>query len=399
MKAAGRVFAHVGQRFAGGHYDVLVVGAGRLGVCAAFYLGRLVPSLRVLIVEREGIPSESGASGRAGGVWHRAGLPAQWQGQADWVRRVWEDPASETGTARPHDPAFRAVGWAELRAAGEGKAEAGLDLLTLDDFLARLPPPARVQVAELHDLTRVGSVLLDARGGYGSAATLALSYGYAAVQEGADLLLNTEARLTPRGAELRRLDVTPEMRVVVAHSVAVTAEQTVVAAGAQGTALLREDLGLPSRHGRAYAQVLRLGAEAAPDLPALAGAGFTLRPGEGGLRVLPPVGGPDPEGYLPQGSRLAGVPVGVRQEVLEQLLGALDAWPALGDGRLDLGKSALDVPGAWEARPLGGWPLWERVSQSVSLLLGGSESDRVGPAVAYDLAATLAGVRERPWNV
>ncbi len=403
----GRVFAHAGQTFAGGHYDVLVVGAGRLGLGAAFYLRRLAPALRVLVVEREGIPSESGASGRARGVWRRAGLPPEWRGRAEWVRRVWQDPALETGTARPHDPAFQGVGWAELQAAGLPEvgrpqagqgADAGLDLLTPGDFSAHLNAPARAQLAELCDLGGVHGVLFDAQGGYGSAVTLALSYGYAAVGLGADLLLNTEARLTPGGAELRRLDVTPHMQVVVAQRLAVTAGHTVVAAGAWGSALLEEDLGLPVKHERAYVQFPRLALGAAPGLPVLAGAGLTLRPGEGGFRVLPPPGAPDPAGYEPRGARLEGVPVGIRPELLKYLLGALDVWPMLTGGKLDLGKTLADVPGTWEARPLGGWPLWERVSQGVSLLLGGPESDRAGLAVAYDLAAALAGVKARPWH-
>ncbi|PYE54202.1 NAD(P)/FAD-dependent oxidoreductase [Deinococcus yavapaiensis] len=386
--SSGRVFAHVGQPFEERAYDVVVLGGGRMGLAAAFYLRTFQPDARVLIVERGGIPSEGGLTGVARGVWTALDLPSAWKARARWTRGVWRDPASETGVRRPHDPPFHEVGVAALSEHGEDAAR----------FLARLPQEHRILATTLLDFERIGGAVFDDTGGYGSATTLALSYGYGAVRLGADLLLNTEARLTNAGVEVRRLDITSTMQIVVAETHNVTASHVVVAVGSEGPALLEHDLGVVTTHGRAYVQFPRLELTAPSDFPVLRRSGFTLRPGEGGLRVLPPVRGADPAGYEPVGGRLVGVPVGVRREVIDDLLVALPDVPAFESDKLDLGKAALDVPGAWEARPIGGWPVWERVSKNVSLLLGGPEADRVGLSVALDFAATLSGARGRPWE-
>lgn len=393
----GRVFAHVGQAFPGDAYDYAVVGGGRLGLACAFYLRRFAPKARVLVVERGGIPSEEGAALHARGVWHRGDLPSAWQARAEWVHRVWQDPQAETGIQRPHDPGFRAVGWAEFLNSPPQKG--GLEVLDPDAFLAGQDEAARRQLRSLLDFASVAAVRFDPLGGCGRASTLALAYGYGAVRLGADLLLNAEARLTEGGVEVRRLDITPRMEVVVAQVVPVRAGHTVVAAGSEGPALLEADLGIVRPHGRAFAQFPRLALPPAPHVPVLARGGFTLRPDEGGWSVLPPPRSADPAGYVPRGGRLTGVPVGVRREVLDDVLLALEDWPAFAGGRFDLGKAPSDVAGTWEARPRGGWPLWEEVARGVHLLLGGPEADRVGLAVALDLAAHLAGERGHPWDV
>ncbi|ADV68730.1 FAD dependent oxidoreductase [Deinococcus maricopensis DSM 21211] len=393
------MFTHAQHALPDTSYDVVIIGAGRMGLAAAFYLRRLQVGARVLIAERGGIPSEDGATLHAPGVWHRQGLPAAWAARAAWVRHLWANPEVETGTARPHDPPFIACGHAHLHFTDEPATPppAGLRTFTPETFLASLCAPAREQVQTLVDWPSVVAVTFDPLGGVGSGSTLALSYGYAAVRLGADLALNTEARLTPGGVTLRRLDVTNTHQIVVAREEQVRAPVVIVAAGADSMTLLEHDLGVIRRHGRAYAQYPQLEVPPAPGLPALAAQGFTVRPAASYLRVLPPVQGADPHGYAPVGGRLMGVPVGTRREVLDAMLPHLEPLPALMHDRLNLGKAVPDVPGAWEARPVGGWPLHERVADGVHLLLGGPGADQVGPSVAYDLAATLADDDARPW--
>ncbi|AFZ66421.1 FAD-dependent oxidoreductase [Deinococcus peraridilitoris] len=400
----GKVFSHVGQAFPGGAYDYVIVGGGRLGLAVAFYLRRAIPEARVLIVEQSGIPSEGGALLHARGVWHSADLPPGKLAQATWARQVWQDPEAETGTRRPHDPRFQPVGWARaLNVASEDTEDhfhgEGLALLEPQAFLSKFSPDAREQLGTLLDWSRIGAVQFDAQGGYGSATSLALSYGYGAVRLGADLLLNTEARLHPGAVELRRLDITPRMEVVVAQTLRVPCAHLIVAAGSEGPALLESDLGLVCPHGRAYAQFPRLELPPAAGIPVISRAGFTVRSGEGGFRVLPAAApGGDPPEYQPCGGRLTGVPVGVRREILDELLLSLPDWPAFEGGALNLGKTVVDVPGGWEARPRGGWPLWRHVADNVTLLLGGLESDRLGLPTALDLAYELAGIAGRPWH-
>ncbi|MFZ1411909.1 MAG: FAD-binding oxidoreductase [Micropruina sp.] len=55
--------------------DVAIVGAGFTGLWTAYYLARLDPSLRIIILERD--KAGSGASGRNGG-WASALLPTSW---------------------------------------------------------------------------------------------------------------------------------------------------------------------------------------------------------------------------------------------------------------------------------------------------------------------------------
>lgn len=397
--AAGRVYAHARQPLDQTRYDLLIVGAGRLGLACAFYARLFMPEVRVLIVERGGIPNEAGATIHAPGSWQRHGLAPEWQARAAWTRHVWANPEVETGTARPHEVPFTGSGWARLLSAPDDHApDPGVLDLTPEAFLNGLTPEARAQVETLFDVPSVTGVQLDPLGGYGSASGLALSYGNAAVRLGADLLLNTEARLIPGGLIARRLTVTNTHQVVVDHETEVCAAHLIVAAGAEGPGLLEEELGLVTGHGRAYMQYPQLRLPPAPGLPLLSAGGFTLRPRGDHFSVVPPALPPDPHGYAPAPGRLAGVQVGARRELVEQLLGALEAIPALAGAGLDLGRAETDVPGAWQARPLGGWPLWQTVSEGVHLLLGGPENDRVGLSVALDLAGHLARLNTRPWH-
>lgn len=396
-REGGQVLVHAGQPLAQTHYDLAVVGGGRMGLACAFYLRQLAPRARLLIVERGGIPHEEGATLNAPGVWHRADLPPEWRARAEWTRRIWADPQAETGTVRPHDPTFQASGWAcfgtEL-----GEPPEGLERFPARELLERLSPEAQTQLPSLLDLEAMPDVWYDPLGGAGSASALALSYGYGAVRLGADLLLNSEAELIDTGLRVRRLTVTRRHEIVVAETRDLQTGAVVVAAGAEGPALLEEGLGRHLPHRRAYVQTPRLNLPPAPGLPLLSAACLGLRPRDGGFQLLPPTPAPDPGSYEPSGGRLAGVPTGTRRELLDTLLGALPSWPALAAGGLDLGKTVTDVPGAWVALPHGGWPLAEEAAPGRWLLLGGPQSDRVGLAVAYELAARIAGTSGRPWD-
>jgi glycine/D-amino acid oxidase-like deaminating enzyme len=391
--SAGRVFAHVGQPLDRDEYDVVVIGGGRMGLALAFALLDLAPEAGVLIVERDGIPSEDGATIVSRGVWTAQDLPPAWAARAEWTRRIWLDPARHTGVNRPHDPRFRPTGVLRLSERAPEEHD-----LTPEDALARLPQDAAAQLHGLVDLRRVGSARWDERGGHGSATSVALAFGYGAVRRGADLLLSTEGRLVSGGVEVRRLDITNRMEIVVAETRLVRAGHVVVAAGHAGPRLLEDDLGVIGPHGRAWVQFPRVAVPPAEGLPVVSFAGLTVRPGAGFLRVLPRVRGADPHDFVPVAGRLGGVPTGTRREILEELLGALEDWPVLAEGALNLGRVLGDVEGAWEARPAGGWPLHEEVAPGVSLLLGGPRSDLVGPAVALDLAATLTRAAHRPWE-
>ncbi|WP_425514221.1 FAD-dependent oxidoreductase [Deinococcus aestuarii] len=379
---AGRVWAHVGQAFAETDYDVVVLGAGRMGTACALFLRRLAPGLRLLLVERGGLPNEEGATILAPGVWTTLGVPPGRGGEARWGRAFL---AGGLG-----DAPFQPRPLLDLHAHAVPGARSTTGTLT------RFPEAAALVLPTALPFARVDEEAATYRPG-----PVALACGQGAVRAGADLLLNTHAHLIPGGVRLDRLTVTNTHEVVTHETREVRAGGVVVALGADGPPAVEHDLGAHTAHGRAYRQTPRLNVPSDDRTPTLRAGGLTLRPVGGGFTLIPPVHHRDPQGYSPAGGRLTGVPVGVRRETLEDLIALMDALPPLATGALEVGRSLADVPGAWLALPGGradAPPLHEEVAPGVHLLLGGPLADTLGLAVAYDLAAQVAGVEGRPWE-
>ena len=379
---AGRVWAHVGQAFGEREYDVVVVGAGRMGTGCALALRRLAPGLRLLLVERGGLPNEEGATILAPGVWTRLDVPEGREAEATWTRTQLErDFGDVSPKARP---------LLDLSPEPEQGRGPTLDLLSRFPDLTRLVDPAALPWARMDEEAvtyRPGAV--------------ALACGQGAVRAGADLMLNTHAHLVPGGVRLDRLTVTNTHEVVTHETHEVRAGVVIVAMGAEGPHAAEGELGVHTGHGRAYRQTPRLNVFSDAATPVLRVDGLTLRPHNGGFTLVPPVHHRDPHGYIPAGGRLTGVPVGIRRETLEDLVRRMDALPPLGTEALEVGRSLADVPGAWLALPHGdpdAPPLHEELLPGVHLLLGGPRADTLGLAVAHDLAATVAGLPERPWK-
>ena len=365
----GRVWAHVGQPFASADYDLLVIGAGRMGTALARHLRELAPKDSLLLAEEGGLPNEEGATILAPGVWHQD-VPGEQRQRAEQTRTLLDEHLNTCGLL-------------ELRA----EADAGFR------------PVAEVMSPELSGLIDQGvlpSARFDPWAGVYSAGSVTLQNADAAIRSGADLMLNVRAELLGTGADgrarvrLHRLSVTNTHEVVIDHSVSVTAGQVVVAAGAAGPHLAEVGLGVVTPHRMAYRQTPRLEVPSAPGSPVLQAGGLLLRPRDGGYTVIPPIPHPDPWGYVPTGGRLVGVPVGLRRETLDAVLEVMDGLSALATEALVVGKSIADIPGAWVALPEGGWPLWQRLDDAHWLLLGGDRADLTGLAVAQELAQELA---------
>lgn len=379
---AGRVWAHVGQAFTETSYDVVVVGAGRMGAACALFLRRLTPGLRLLIVERGGLPNEEGATILAPGVWTTQDVPPGREAEAAWVRA---QVAGEFG-----DVQFAARPLLELH------REEVAGSVPIAKILARFP-----EAAELFDPEALSFGQVDEAAALYRPGAVALACGQGAVRAGADLLLNSHAHLIPGGVRVDRLTVTNIHQIVTHETHELRARVMVVATGADGPNAAEHDLGVHTAHGRAYRQTPRLNTPSTDGTPILRAGGLTLRPQHGGFTLIPPIHHRDPHGYLPTGGRLTGVPVGVRRETLEDLIRLMDALPPLGTEALEVGRSLADVPGAWLALPQGRadtLPVHERLTDGAHLLLGGPLADTLGLAVAYDLAAEIAGVRERLWG-
>lgn len=380
----GRVWAHVGQPFAARDYDLIVLGAGRMGAACALYLRRLAPGASLLLLEEGGLPNEDGATLLSPGVWSALELPPERRAAADWTRTQLADASL--------DIAFQTRPLLAL------SADAGAGREAVQAVLGRAP--GLDLPADLADLAALPWARLDARAATYRPGALALACAQAAIRAGADLMLNARAHLTPGGVSVERLSVTNTHQVVVHETHQLRAQQVVVALGAAGPAAAEHDLGLHTTHARAYRQFPRLNRPSSERTPILRAAGLTLRPQHGGFTLVPAIHHRDPAGYVPVGGRLTGVPTGLRRETLEDLVAAMDALPALATGALELGRSLMDVPGAWFALPGGdpdGLPLHEEVAPGVHLLLGGPHADTLGLSVAYDLAAKVAGLAGRPW--
>ncbi|ULH14732.1 FAD-binding oxidoreductase [Deinococcus sp. KNUC1210] len=364
---SGQVYAHVGQPFREAHYDLLIIGAGRMGAALARFIMEQQPQTRLLLAEEGGLPNEEGATILAPGVWHSFVPPEQAQRAADTRDLLAE--------------ALTVCGVLDL-SADEGGGQVPTDAVWTPE-LAALVDPAALPVARF-----------DEHGGVYSVASSTLQNAQAAVKAGADLMLNVRCELTGNGhVLLQRLSVTNTHEIVVEQRVSVQADTVVIAAGAAGPPLIEAGLGRVTPHRQAYRQSVRLNLPSTQSSRVVQAGGFILRPQSGGYTVVPPILHPDPCGYTPSGGRLAGVPVGLRREVIESMLDVLDALPALADERLVVGRSIADIPGAWLALPAGGWPLWERLDEQHLLLLGGERADLTGLSVAHELAGELAQAR------
>ncbi|MBZ9751908.1 FAD-binding oxidoreductase [Deinococcus sp. HMF7604] len=370
----GRVWAHVGQPFEPAAYDVLVIGAGRMGSAAALFLRQLAPEARLLLIEEGGLPNEDGATILAPGVWTLAGLPEAHHAAAHWTRGAAQTLGDVSWQARPHVTLHPTPGPGRLPVE-EALREHPQSLALLD--------PAALPWAEVdpHAATyRPGS--------------LALRAAQQAVALGADLLLNTRAALCGGGeVQLERLTVTNTHQIVTHETHRQGAPTVILAAGADAPHHAEHALGVHTRHARAYRQTPHLAAPSDDTSPVLRAAGLTLRPQHGAYTLIPPLHWRDPHGYQPAGGQLTGVPTGLRRETLEDLVAQMNALPVLASEALHLGRSLSDVPGAWLALPggtPGGRPTFEPLDDHTWLLLGGPQADTLGLHTAYALASTLA---------
>ncbi len=395
---AGQVWAHVGQPFTAGSYDVIVLGAGRMGASLAYYLRQLWPKLRLLLVEEGGLPNEEGATILAAGIWSLLDLPPHKHQQANWVRAQLEQIqlglTRLTSLANPKHSNFHGIGLRnstllsffstpEPQAISTTATSTTAALNQFPEIAAWIDPQVlpSVQTAEAM-LYRP--------------ASLALTLTEWAIKMGADLMLNTRAILVDGGVMLERLTITNTHQIVTHETHHLRAGQIIVALGAGGPEQLEQDLGIYTAHAKAYQQFPRLNVpttDATTDAtPVLRAYGLTLRPQHGGFSLISAIHHRDPYGYVPMGGRLTGVPTGLRRETLEDLVAAMDGLPLLATASLQLGRSLSDIAGAWVSLPEGkadGLPLWERVNQGMYLLLGGPKADTLGLAVAYDLALAL----------
>lgn len=405
MSAPGRVLNRAALDPPRGEYDFAVIGGGLLGVACAWFLREFAPGKSVLLVEAGGIPSEAGGTHVCPALHHHF-FPDVGEGaRARWLS-AWLGSLAPAGNTRP---LFAPVGF--LRAAEPGE----IADLAVPFGLWREGQGENVRrnVETLFGFPGDAPVRFDPAGGYGNAEALALHLGRAAVGRGLDLMLNARAAFDGSLTTLRldRLEMNNRMQVETVRQTTVRAGVVVVACGAAGGRLVGDGLGeaVPGL-GYFYAQYPRFendvelcrDVRGVTEMPVVAApGGFTIRPhGDGALLVPPTPTVPDLEGYVPVGGELFGVRTGLRRELLNPLVDALETLPALGRPALNLGKTVANVRGAWETLTPGGRPLvWRHPGGApVSLLAGGPHGFSLGIAAACELAHTLSGTdAPLPW--
>ncbi|WP_261663489.1 FAD-dependent oxidoreductase [Deinococcus sp. Marseille-Q6407] len=379
-KRPGQVWAHVGQPFSEEEYGAVVLGAvvlgaGLLGTAAAVQLREQAPDLRVLLLDEGGLPNEEGATLLGAGVWDGAGLSGEAARLADQTRQELERWLGEDALTRRPLLDFGAEG------AGDSAA-----VLQDSPALAGWVDPGKLPRVEQREalLYRPGE--------------LTLRLGRAAVAQGADLMLNVRAEPVPGGVRLHRLSVTNRHEIIIHETKTVRTRHLIVAAGAAGPDLLEHSLGLHTPHGRAYVQRPRLRQPSDDTSPVLRAGDLLLRPLTGEYALYLPPTGADPHGYQPTSGRLTGVQVGLRRELLRDLLPRMEALPVLATEALGVGRSLADLESAWLGLPYSDPlhpPVAEQVAEGLWLLLGGSATrsgvDTLGLGLVQEMVQQLAG--------
>ena len=387
------------------HYDCVIIGGGVLGLCCAFYMRQYHPEKSLLLIEQEGIPSELGATFVSPAIVHSLFLNPDSYKKAKWSKHLLKNLSELTGVNRPHNQPYFPVGYAKFM------DEHFDDSLTTEEFLESRTEIEQQNIQALLDLSYCKSVRFDADGGYASAENVAQHFGYAAVREGADLLLNARATFTsPQSLTIERLSYNNKMQQEVVMQETLSFAQCIVAAGHSSGAVL-EGLGEIVDCPKVYMQypkvegdkqlLLGTGVNNAGvnnagvntigrlELPVISYQGFHLRPQANGLLVVPPSLPADSIGYQPTEGKLMGVQVGLRREIIDSIMENLDSFPCFAWESFNLGKAVRQVRGAWQIAYE--QPAWHKLKENkhVYLLHGGREAMSLGLATAHELAQSI----------
>lgn len=379
------------------HYDTIILGAGLLGLAAAFYIKRFQPDKTVLIIEQEGIPSEAGATHVSPAIIPSSHKDKEIQSKLAWTLQTFKTIAQQTNVTRPHKTVLQQVGILEFFKE-PSETNQPLTKLKLSKMLQALLP-------EMINTDSFSYAQWQSNAAYANAEAIASYYAYGAVKLGADLMLNTRvSALTEQGFKLERLEFDRFMQRVIVREDRVLAAKVVLALGSETSCFAEDVLGELLPYKQVYKQYPRIEADARlplkdgrVDMPILKAADFYLRPQGEGLLVVPPALAADPKGYVAVEGKMMGVQVGVRRELLEQLIEHAEDLPVLAWESLNLGKTLAKVRGTWEVISASGLPEWRSLNQEHYSLVGGDLGVALGVAEAYDLAASLASIKERPW--
>lgn len=366
--------------------DVVIVGAGVLGLAVAHTLLQHQPELRVLIIEQDGVPSEQGSTYLSPGIMYRP------ENAADASRYEQTLNTIKTLPQQSNTRLLSPCGYIRFQSHETPQSTPATTAIST------YPDAEQQRIHTLLNTSNYPHAYHDPAGGYVHAEALALRYGRASVHQGATLMLNSRViNLNPLTIE--RLEFDRMMQRVVIATERVTCEQLVLAAGVNNSALLEESYGFLDGMKRSYRQFLRIETDAhlhvhanKLSMPVLELAGVVLRAQGEGVLVSMPLLPADPEGYVPQGGKLLGVPVGVRREYLEYLLQYEHALPFVAWSSLNLGKTLNNVRSGWDVHTTNGATTYLQVpavNATVYALYAGQDGIMLALSKARDLAKQL----------
>ena len=416
-----------------GPWDVIVVGAGIYGLPVAFFLAARHRA-RVLVVEDNAIPGEC-ITVNTGGIIRVAYSDLDVARVAAFGRRLYTRPTETLGLGTPVSLGFLRTGWgrfvhadadpsivAEIGRIAVGVGER-LRVEPRADYVGRLRPGRRDNLAKILDIDDFTHVLVDDDGGYASGGAALGGLYEACLAAGVTFSLYSTVtafvRDGPRvsGIVLDRWSQQGDTREVVRRET-VLADRIVLAAGRGNGALVRQAAGWEMPTFTSFHQVPYI--RNTPDLdfaqievaagePAAGWHDVTVvdapvishwrdiyfRPEGTGLicgthhRVL------QADDYQPVGGMVDTMRVGLDQVMVDTLLELAPHFPVLDSGGLHMGRTPADIPGGSyymnpEELPFEG----EVPGTGGAVFYAGSGCGtgfKLGPGVAYLLVERLTG--------
>lgn len=434
-------------------YDYIVIGAGIYGLPLAYFLRRLLPGSRVLVLEDNTIPGDC-ITVNTGGIIRACYSNVDVMTVSAFGRPYFADP-SATMEVRTHvHTGFVSAGWVRmvneretpgiaaelerLAAAARQRNIPGVWTSLLADYCATLSPPRLANLRKVVDLGDVTHVLVDDNGGYADGGTSLVAFLEACLDHGVDVatfchvdgfLRDGEA---VRGVHFQRWRPEAdggggERRVAVGEG-EVSAPTVIVAAGLGSRRLIERTCGLrlatfPTYHQTPMVEnaadvnftpttylrsepdpdsgVLRQRQIVVADLPVISHWRDLYFHSEGsGLTVGAHHRQLHDETYTPLGGKLVlddtAIEVGLDQILVDKIMANLDYFPVLSTSGLRLGKRPKDIPGGFyimnpEEIPFEG-PVPGTAETLFYIGSGSGTGFKLGPGVSYLLAQRLAGV-------
>ena len=433
-------------------YDYAIVGAGVYGLPLGYFLRRLVPDARVVVLEDNTIPGE-GITINTGGIIRACYSNPDVMRAAAFGQPYFAEPTKTMELSTSVHTGFVPATWgrfvserhtpgiaSELDEIVDRARELGIPGIwsaDIETYLGKLEPQRRANLAKVIHGGDVSHVLVDDRGGYADGGSALLAFFEAALEYGVDVvrLCHVTGFVreggTVRGVQYQRWrsrhlpDGSTEREVVGTGEI--TASNVIVAAGAGSRRLIERHCNVrmptfPTYHQTPMVQntadvdfasttytretlvddgrIERSGVSVA-DLPVISHwRDLYFHPETHGLVVGAHHRELHDEDYEPTGGQIGdgsdAMKVGLSQVLVDKVVDNMEHFPVLESGGLRLGVKPSDVPGGFyvmnpEELPFEG-PVPGTGDGLFYIGSGSGTGFKLGPGLSYLLAQRLTGV-------